>query len=225
MGKVVTLQIGDRQLSEDIVKNGRGILDSFNYNSPDPIADGFVHIQAGGNSGQHTMIRVDADGKGGNPTQKLVLLRDVDSTTVTATDLLVPLQAGTNEITGTNNLDRLTGLSGNDIFTGLAGADFITTGGGSDVIVFNSATEGFDRITDFDVDNDVIDMSGLLAGINYAGSDPIADGFVRLVDVGNGSHVRVHVADDGDFSNGFDSLALLRGVNLSDISVAENFVF
>ena len=216
--------ITDFTVGEDLLDLS-GILDSFNYNGPDPVADGFVHIQAGGNSDQHTMIRVDGDGKGGNPTQRLVLLRNVDSTTVTMADLLVPLQAGTNQITDTNDLDRLTGFSGDDIFTGLAGDDIITTGGGSDVIVFNNPSEGFDRITDFDVDNDVIDMSGLLDGINYAGSDPIADGFVRLVDVGNGSHVRVHVADDGDFSNGFDSLALLRGVNISDISVADNFVF
>jgi parallel beta-helix repeat protein len=73
---------------------------------------------------------------------------------------------GNNALSGTNAADSIDAGAGNDTIDGGAGRDTLTGGTGADVFHFSAATDsndadGQDRITDFDVSMDKIDVSGL----------------------------------------------------------------
>lgn len=67
---------------------------------------------------------------------------------------------GNDRLTGGSGNDQLIGGTGNDILTGNVGADRLTGGLGSDVFVFNAAlgADNVDRITDFSIGTDQIDL-------------------------------------------------------------------
>jgi len=79
--------------------------------------------------------------------------------------------AGGNDILlGKLGNDTLIGGAGNDTLVGDVGADILTGGSGKDVFCFQSKTQGIDKITDFSVIDDTIQVSragfggGLIAG-------------------------------------------------------------
>jgi hypothetical protein len=65
---------------------------------------------------------------------------------------------------GDNTDNVLTGGAGNDTLVGLGGNDTLTGGAGSDLFIFNTPTEGIDRITDFNVIDDTIVVSAAKFG-------------------------------------------------------------
>ncbi len=64
-----------------------------------------------------------------------------------------------NELIGNLGNDTLIGGLGDDTLNGGAGADVLTGGGGRDRFVFDSINTGVDRIVDFSVGEDVIQVS------------------------------------------------------------------
>ena len=81
--------------------------------------------------------------------------------TLTGTSGADTLYGGTGNdiIAGGAGNDTIYGGSGNDIITGGAGVDLLFGGTGNDRFVFNSFNEGIDKINDFVVDEDRIDIS------------------------------------------------------------------
>lgn len=88
--------------------------------------------------------------------------------------------AGNDIITGGAAADVLSGGEGNDILTGGANGDTLTGGAGDDVFDYNALTDSgltgggtitttVDTITDFNVGNDTIDLSGIDADAVAAG--------------------------------------------------------
>jgi hypothetical protein len=67
-------------------------------------------------------------------------------------------------IRGGHGDDMLTGGPANDILSGGPGNDTLTGGGGADQFVFGGLDIGADRIADFDLANDIIDLSALFWG-------------------------------------------------------------
>ncbi len=69
--------------------------------------------------------------------------------------------SGNNTLTGNGGNDYLYGLAGDDTLIGGLGNDNLFGGAGNDIFRFNNATlnEGIDRIQDFVVGNDVIQIS------------------------------------------------------------------
>ncbi|MBU5615433.1 hypothetical protein, partial [Geomonas azotofigens] len=78
---------------------------------------------------------------------------------------------GDGDPTGTHNLDVtllgihsagtvIAGTTGSDVMIGTSGHDIFSTGAGHDTIM---ATHGNDHVTDFDVNNDTLDISSLVA--------------------------------------------------------------
>jgi hypothetical protein len=63
----------------------------------------------------------------------------------------------------------------------------MTGDGGADRFVFKAAPWTAGHITDFVHGTDKIDVSTLLANAHYAGSNAVADGYLKLVDNGAGS--------------------------------------
>jgi beta-glucanase (GH16 family) len=78
--------------------------------------------------------------------------------------------------------DALTGSSGDDTFTASPqGGETLTGGTGHDLYVFGAIPWVGDHVTDFFVGSDKLDLSALFKASGYAGTDPIADGYVKLV--------------------------------------------
>lgn len=74
--------------------------------------------------------------------------------------------AGADRLNGGGGNDHLLGGTGTDVLTGGAGADRLTGGADADQFVFDMASEGVDRITDFAVGSDKIALSGLAFGLS-----------------------------------------------------------
>ncbi|WP_048708592.1 Hint domain-containing protein [Microvirga massiliensis] len=68
---------------------------------------------------------------------------------------------GSDTLLGGSGDDRLSGHGGNDVLDGGAGDDLIRTGSGFDRVLFSGDDIGDDRIVDFDVNSDKIDLTEL----------------------------------------------------------------
>ncbi|MBD2492105.1 calcium-binding protein [Aulosira sp. FACHB-615] len=124
---------------------------------------------------------------------------------------------GDDTLDGGNGNDTLTGGNGNDTLVGGLGSDRLTGGTGNDKFVFASLSEGIDTITDFSSTDDVLVMSSLLTSLNYAGTNPITDGYIRGIQ--SGSNTLIQVDSDGIGSNAsFKTLATLNNFTASNFS-------
>ncbi|HXE29019.1 MAG TPA: type I secretion C-terminal target domain-containing protein [Stellaceae bacterium] len=99
-------------------------------------------------------------------------------------------------ITSNDHGSTITGGSGNDSLIAGHSADMLTGGGGSDSFIFNALPWNAGHITDFDPSTDTLDLHGIFAGIGYAGSDPVADGYLNFVADGS-SNTKVYVEPQG----------------------------
>lgn len=82
-------------------------------------------------------------------------------------------------INGGAGRDTLTGTPGDDVITGGEGADLLTGGTGADTFVYRSVRDALDTITDFDPQQDRLDVRQLLAGV-MTGSDPLISGHISF---------------------------------------------
>ncbi len=113
-----------------------------------------------------------------------------------------------DEYTGTDSAETVEGGGGDDTITGLAGDDTLTGNEGADTFVFGSG-HGSDTITDFTVDTDRIDLTGL------TGITQFSD--LSISDDANGNAV-IDLSSQGGGS------ITLTGVSTSDLD-ADDFVF
>jgi hypothetical protein len=95
------------------------------------------------------------------------------------------------KIEGSAGRDALTGTAGDDVIAGGDGADTLTGGAGADVFVYRSLREAGDTITDFAPGTDRIDLKALLLSIGYSGTNPVADGYIKLVSTTAGTSVQI----------------------------------
>jgi Ca2+-binding RTX toxin-like protein len=95
-------------------------------------------------------------------TFDLTVFPNIENLTLTGTAVINGTgNAGDNSLTGNSGNNTLTGNAGNDLLNGGAGADTLTGGIGSDTFVFRfgqSPVSGADRITDFAIGTDKIDL-------------------------------------------------------------------
>lgn len=89
--------------------------------------------------------------------------------------------AGGDRLFGGAGDDVLDGGAGNDVLAGGAGFDVLTGGYGADRFVLGGGP-GYDRITDFELDGDVIDLSAFFAP-GTVGAQNLAD-YVRVRPLG-----------------------------------------
>ena len=117
--------------------------------------------------------------------------------------------AGGNDlIYGGDGSDTLSGGDGDDVLYGGNGADSMTGGDGADIFAILSGETGTKTITDFTTgDGDALDLSDMLSAY-----DPMTDlltDFVEITDSGSNSIVRV---DTDGGANSFVQVAILSGV-------------
>jgi len=127
------------------------------------------------------------------------------------------------EIAGTSGVDHITGTHANEHIIGYGDSDILTGGGGADQFVFTSLHDRRDKITDFELGTDVIDISQVLDEIGYAGNDAIGDGYVQL---GSNSYGAVVSVDQDGFGDDYDPVALVEMANANVNSLsASHFIF
>jgi hypothetical protein len=127
-------------------------------------------------------------------------------------------------ISGTTGKDTLVGTSESERFVGGPESDTVTGGPGYDLFVYEFASDGEDFITDFEIGQDLMDVTLLLYKAGYRGTDPIADGY--LVFVQSGPDTRILFDPDGE--SGWQTAELLttvQGVDATTMSNLDNFVF
>ncbi len=99
---------------------------------------------------------------------------------------------------------------------GGAGSDTLTGGLGQDQFVYTNLLDSGDIIKDFKVGEDQMVLSELMNNLGYGGNNPLADGYVRLVQ-GN-SHTSVQIDSDGQAGNEiFRQLATLENVSAATL--------
>lgn len=134
------------------------------------------------------------------------------------------LTARKTRVTGTGGRQALLGTAGDDLITGNQGADTITGGAGADTFVYRSMRDGTDTLLDFTPGEDKLNLHHVLHSVNYSGTAPLADGWVRVIDSLSGALVQV----DTDGPNGpaaFRTLIVLPGLTAAQISPTTNFLF
>jgi Ca2+-binding RTX toxin-like protein len=133
---------------------------------------------------------------------------------------------GRDFLNGRGGKDKLSGGDGDDILIGGNGRDVLTGGNGQDTFGYQSLKERGDRITDFEVSEDAIDIDNLLKNSPFDSTklsnlSQLAD-FVKLTQVGSRTVVSID-ADGSAGSASFKVLATLEGVNATSLS-ARNFI-
>lgn len=118
-------------------------------------------------------------------------------------------------VSGSAGRDALQGSAGDDRIEGGIGADVLTGGAGRDRFIYTSLRDAGDTITDFVPGEDVIDLSALLASIGYSGSQPVADGHVKLVSTAAG--VSLQIDTDAYGPAPARPLLLLKGLTVDAI--------
>ncbi|MGI0485865.1 beta strand repeat-containing protein [Pantanalinema rosaneae CENA516] len=109
---------------------------------------------------------------------------------------------------GGNGNDRINGGSEDDVIIGGTGADTLTGGTGNDRFVYTTLADAGDTITDVGNGADVLDLRELFRSLNYTGTQPISDGYLRLVRVGGNTQVQIDAKDGA----GFITLVTLNGI-------------
>ena len=116
------------------------------------------------------------------------------------------------------------GTSGADTMTGsIGGGETMTGGAGNDVFVFKTVPWVGDHITDFTPGADKLDFSALFAASNYAGADPVADGYVKLYDDGSGTWVIYDTDGKGTADQWGTSVVHLDGIAAGSLNSAALF--
>lgn len=126
---------------------------------------------------------------------------------------------GNDRIAGHVQPDRIVGGSGDDRIIGGGGNDRIRTGSGADRITYKNAFQGIDRIADFNVALDEINLEPVFKDSKYSSSTPFED-YVKLTASGSGTILSVD--SNGEERGGFVRLAVFPGVDINSFS-ASNF--
>ncbi|WP_416673345.1 Calx-beta domain-containing protein [Egbenema bharatensis] len=131
---------------------------------------------------------------------------------------------GRDLLIGGEGNDRLVGGQGHDILIGGKGNDTLTGGKGRDMFVFHRLDEGVDLITDFNPNEDLIDLRRIFANPIYTAENRFAQfrKFVQLEQVGSNTEVRIDADGNGE-GTAFTSIAVLRNRSADTLQV-RNFV-
>ena len=126
--------------------------------------------------------------------------------------------------TGTSGRDTVVGTNGDDTLIGNAGADTLTGGAGTDVFVYNDMRDAGDIITDFTPYADKLNLTGVLSKSGYTGITPVANGYLRFVDVAGGVSVQID-ADGPSGESSFRPLLTLKGLVAHQLSTGRDLAF
>lgn len=148
------------------------------------------------------------DGRSGSDSA-VVTISLADSTTVSggaANDILIGRNGSGSLLLGQSGEDTLLGGDGDDSLQGGVGSDLLNGGGGDDVYIFKVDEGGSDRIQDYQIGEDVLDISELLTGIDVNPGN--LSSFVQIDSAGD---LRLDLSGNGNFSG--STVAHLDGIS------------
>jgi Tol biopolymer transport system component len=123
--------------------------------------------------------------------------------------------AGNDVLLGQAGLDVLRGGAGDDLLNGGLHADILTGGAGADGFQFDQLDGHLDRITDFEVGVDRLDLAPLLPGLSEGYRLP---DYVRFTATAEGTLIAVDPTGAGA---GFTDLVLLEGVQIDSLPASD----
>ncbi|MER3590394.1 MAG: type 1 secretion target domain protein, partial [Mastigocladus sp. ERB_26_1] len=129
--------------------------------------------------------------------------------------------SGNDELSGGKGKDALNGDDGDDQIIASLGEDELTGGAGRDRFIYQDVQSQGDTITDFDHNQDAIDLRQIMSGPAYSGSNKFSD-YLEFPQVGSDTAVRLDM-DGSQKSGGFENLMILSNVDASSLSPS-NFV-
>jgi Tol biopolymer transport system component len=121
--------------------------------------------------------------------------------------------AGNDVLLGQAGLDVLRGGAGDDLLNGGLHADILTGGAGADGFQFDQLDGHLDRITDFEVGVDRLDLAPLLPGLSEGYRLP---DYVRFTATAEGTLIAVDPTGAG-----FTDLVLLEGVQIDSLPASD----
>ena len=132
---------------------------------------------------------------------------------------------GRDQLVGSSGNDRLWGQEGDDILTGGAGKDLLSGGQGKDMFVFTRLDEGIDSITDFDGNEDMLDLRQIFTAPEFSGITNFnrVQQFIQIEQLDTNSIAIKLDADGKGSGSSFTTLAILQNSQISQIG-AKNFV-
>jgi hypothetical protein len=138
-----------------------------------------------------TKVVVDPDGAGGAWPDYIAHLQGVPVSSVSVENLFGTATAPAPVVAGLNLVADVWGASlkggaGADTLNAGNGAETLDGGAGADRFVFDNLPWSASTVSDFTSGEDKLDVSALLDASGYTGSNPIADGYVKLIDSGHG---------------------------------------
>ncbi|MBD2060624.1 hypothetical protein H6F88_32295 [Oculatella sp. FACHB-28] len=127
--------------------------------------------------------------------------------------------SGRDQLTGGIGQDRLLGQRGSDVLIGGSGQDILTGGRDKDLFVFEKLSAEGDRITDFNVRQDALDLRRIFAKPAFAGGRAHALHTQLIQSVQMGADTQIQVDADGiGAGKTFVTLATLQNVTATAIS-------
>ena len=168
-----------------------------------------------------------------NPTNNAVTVWTMNGTSIAGTTTISSggaigtdwKFAGLGDVTGDSRADVVwTRPNGSSVIWDLQGnGDQLSGGAGRDVFQFNALTEMGKVITDFQAGagGDILGMHDLLAAVGYAGTNPLQDGQVRLVQDGTKTEVQV---DAHPGAHDYVTAATLQNTTASSLT-GDNWTF
>ena len=169
----------------------------------------------------------------GNPAQSVSISRAglLDLNISESSQGLIQGTDNPDAIAGTLANDEITGGNGNDVIVASQGVDTLTGGAGSDVffydaLVYPDLAAHQDRILDFAVGSDLLDISELLSLSGYDGLDPIADGYV-VIETQSENSLTIQFDGDGRGEQPGNTIAILENVDLTSFQteINDRFIF
>jgi Ca2+-binding RTX toxin-like protein len=107
--------------------------------------------------------------------------------------------------------DQLYGGGGNDTLIGGTGNDLLIGGAGNDIFVFQTANDGNDKIGDFAIGQDVVNLQGLYHDLGISDyNQAVSEGYLQVIQLGAHTAIQVDASGGGD---SFTTLVTLSNVN------------
>lgn len=129
---------------------------------------------------------------------------------------------GNDTLNGGAGDDSILGGAGDDLLVGGRGTDELTGGNGADAFVYRSLGDAIDTITDFQIGQDLIDLSQIfLNKLNFTSPNPFQD-YVQLFQLGSDTVVRIDASGDTT-PNDFRFLVVLENTQAANLG-ASSFV-
>jgi Ca2+-binding RTX toxin-like protein len=226
-GKVTDFQVGVDKLDISALYVG-------GYKGANPVADGYVRFESDGAGGTKVMVDIDAGGAANPWAYHITTLAGVSPVGLTAAQVFkgqpaivvappaAPTVVGGLVLTSTSYGQTLTGGGGADTLNAGQGPDRLIGGAGGDHFVFGKLPWNAGHVVDFKPGTDVIDLRPLFKAAGYAGSNPLADGYVRFeADGAGGARVMFDPDGHGQASPWATTITTLDGVAPSSLAAAD----